>query len=185
MNLGLLGTEAEKLRVQQNDLRIRAAFKLSISREDGQKASRCTLCLLAADTLMRARDLAADWPGRDGPGVVLVPLLMLILLRAAQLKMKPPLEWCLGALKLDDRLSQEGRKAETRCMAGDRAPLSVVAAVARAKTRQRGNVATEEDRPSNAAYFAPLCILVEIPYFWKGGRDLERSREIQKGRPSR
>lgn len=126
---------------------------------------------------MRARDLAADWPGRDGPGVVLVPLLMLILLRAAQLKMKPPLEWCLGALELDDRLSQEGRKAETRCMAGDRAPLSVVAAVARAKTRQRGSVATEEDRPSNAAYFASLCILVEMPYFWKRGRDPKRMPE--------
>lgn len=101
---------------------------------------------------------------------VLFPMPLLTLLRAAQPKIPTPFEFDLGAPELDDRLSQEGRKAETRCMAGDKAPLSVVAASARAKTRQRGRSAESEGRPSNAASF-----FSRVPKSAKGAVDGKRT----------
>ncbi|GAO16583.1 hypothetical protein UVI_02019790 [Ustilaginoidea virens] len=69
---------------------------------------------------------------------------------AAQPK-KPLAGGGLAGPELEFLLSQEGRKEETRCMAGGEAPLSVVAAVAWAKTRRGGSSARSKGRPSKAA----------------------------------
>lgn len=110
--------------VPQNDFKIRAAFAHSMSSVDGQKASRCTLPPLAkplaAATLIRARVLL-------GAVMALLLLLLELWLRPAQPN-KP-----LGrgaaelavelAAELEFLLSHEGSNPETRCMAGDKAPL--------------------------------------------------------------
>jgi hypothetical protein len=86
--------------ILQNDLRMRAAFSHSRSRVAGQKASRCTrpLALAAAVfNLDNALEFATD---------------IEVLERLEDQPKRPALE------PPDDLLSHEGRKEETRCMAG-------------------------------------------------------------------
>lgn len=125
-----------------------------MSSVDGQKASRWTLppvpVPLAAATLIRARALL-------GAVLVLLLLLLELWLRPAQpnnplgrVAVELVVELAAG---LEFLLSQEGRSPETRCIAGDKAPLC--------RRRRRSGEDTTERIESRVEWEAqqssPIC----------------------------